>query len=155
MQPVVEQIRQHIAGQLVPPPVSADDIAEAERQLSFPLPDLLRELYATVADGGFGPSYGFIPLQKPDSDGSPQESAVLLYALFRRGNRDTPSSPWPERLLPFLHWGCTILSCVDCSSPSLPVFRNDADGSLTAEAPSLEGWLNDWLAGRDLWKLPT
>jgi hypothetical protein len=154
MESIVERVRQHLSG-LLPPPLSAAEIEEAEQRLTFPLPDLLRELYATVADGGFGPSYGFLPLLKPGPDGSPYESAVLLYAFLRRGDRDHPSYPWPERLLPFLDWGCAVLSCVDCSSPSLPVFRDDSSGSLAAEAPSLEGWLNDWLSGRDLWKLQT
>jgi len=153
MQPVIDKIREHIAGRGLPPPASAAEIDGAEHQLAFPLPQLLRELYATLADGGFGPSYGLLPLLKPAPDESAFESVVLLYSLLRRGDRECPATPWPERLLPILHWGCAILSCVDCSSPLLPVLRADSSGSLVAEAPSLEDWLNDWLAGRDLWTI--
>jgi hypothetical protein len=142
-------------GQRLPPVASRAEIEEAERRLAFPLPSLLRELYRTVADGGFGPSYGFLPLLKPAPDGSDHESVVLLYELFKVGNRGHPDSPWPQRLLPCLDWGCAILSCVDCSSQSLPVFRSDSSDLLTAEAPSLEDWLNQWIAGRDLWKTQT
>jgi hypothetical protein len=65
MHAIVQQLRQHTAGQKLPPPVSAADIAETERCLGFSLPSLLRELYGTVADGGFGPTYGFLPLLTP------------------------------------------------------------------------------------------
>src|SRR5437763_1861679 len=102
MQPVVERIRKHIAGQGVPPPASTAEIEDAERQLAFPLPNLLRELYATVADGGFGPSYGLLPFLKAAPDESEYESVVVLYALLRCRDRDNPSSHRPERLLPFI-----------------------------------------------------
>jgi hypothetical protein len=147
MQSIIARVREQAAGPGMRPPVSAAEVEEAERQLGFPLPDLLRELYLTVGDGGFGPSYGVLPLLKPEPGGMGHESVVLLYALLRHD----PS--WPERLLPFLDWGCAIASCVDCLSLSLPVIRYEEE-VFTPEAPSLEHWLNDWLAGRDLFRIP-
>lgn len=152
MQQIVERVRRHVTGHALPPPAPLAVIEEAERRLAFVLPDLLRELYATIADGGFGPAYGFLPLLKPAADGSEHDAIVLLYELFRRGEFDNLSSAWPDRMLPLLDWGCANLSCVDCSSPSLRVFRDNSTGLLTAEAPSLEHWLNDWLAGNHLWR---
>src|SRR5437868_4644956 len=110
MHPVVERLRQHIAGQKVPPPASSADIAEAEGRIGFTLPHLLRELYGNIADGGFGPSHGFLPLLTPDSEGMGCESVVHLYTLFRGDDPGSPCWFWPERLLPVLDWGCAILS---------------------------------------------
>jgi hypothetical protein len=51
---IVHEIKRHI-GDTKLSVVSPSDIAEAERRLGFPLPELLRELYTSVGDGGFGP----------------------------------------------------------------------------------------------------
>jgi hypothetical protein len=160
MHAIVERLRQHTSGQKLPPSVSDADIAEAERRLGFQLPGLLRELYGTIADGGFGPPYGFLPLLKPvpetrlmNLSAPGRESVVQLYTLFRGGDPEDPSWSWPERLLPVIEWGCAIRSCVDCSSPSLQVVRDEPDVSRITESPSLERWLSDWMAGRDLWKI--
>ena len=40
------------------PPATAQQAAETEYLLGFALPHLLRELFMTVANGGFGPGYG-------------------------------------------------------------------------------------------------
>jgi hypothetical protein len=160
MHTIVERLRQHSVGKKLPPPVSDVDISETEKRLGFQLPDLLRELYGTVADGGFGPPYGFLPLltpvletKLPNLSLPSRHSVVQLYTLFRGGDPEDPSWTWPERLLPVLEWGCAIRSCVDCSSPLLPVVRDERDVSRITESPSLERWLSDWMSGRDLWKI--
>ena len=160
MRSIVELLRKHTAGQKLPAPAPICELDEAERRLGFELPYLLRELYGTVADGGFGPSYGFFPLltpvpeiKLPNLNLPGCDSVVQLYTLFRGGDPENPSWSWPERLLPVLEWGCTIRSCVDCSSPLLPVIRDEPDISRTTESLSLERWLSDWMAGRDLWKI--
>jgi SMI1 / KNR4 family (SUKH-1) len=160
MNAIVERLRQHTAGQKLPPPASVADIAEAEKRLGFRLPSLLRELYGMVADGSFGPPYGFLPLLTPVPETKlpnlslpGRDSVVQLYTLFRGGDPEEPSWSWPERLLPVLEWGCAIRSCVDCSSPSLAVVRDEPYVSRITESPSLEQWLSDWMGGRDLWKI--
>ena len=65
MHTILVRLRQHTSGQKLPPPVSDAEIAEAERRLGFQLPGLLRQIYGTIADGSFGPAYGFLPLLTP------------------------------------------------------------------------------------------
>lgn len=40
------------------PPATEEQLRATEQALGFPLPPLLRALYAQVANGGFGPDYG-------------------------------------------------------------------------------------------------
>jgi hypothetical protein len=42
------------------PPVTEQAVAQAESELGFFLPPLLRALYTRVADGGYGPGHGFL-----------------------------------------------------------------------------------------------
>ncbi len=98
MHPIVEQLRRHTAGEKLPPPASLADIDEAEKRLGFQLPSLLRELYGIVADGSFGPPYGFLPLLTPVPETTlpnlnlpSRESVVQLYTLFRGGDPEDPS----------------------------------------------------------------
>src|SRR5436305_15331855 len=44
------------------PPAPASVIESAEKALGFLLPPLLREIYASLANGGFGPAYGLVGL---------------------------------------------------------------------------------------------
>lgn len=150
---IVHEIKRHIGDPKLPV-VSPSDIAEAERRLGFPLPELLRELYTSVGDGGFGPGYGFLGLIKPVTIGDfAGESVVQLYELFRSGDPEDPTWTWPERVLPVLDWGCAIRSCVDCSTSALQVLRDEPYVSRVPESLSFEQWLRDWMAGRDLWKI--
>jgi hypothetical protein len=138
------------------PPVTERALAGAEARLGFPLSPLVRALYTQVADGGYGPGYGVIELDGDE-----------YWLVGSRGQMDVESanSPggrwWPERLVPFVNWGCHYFSGVDCSRPSCPVFFYDHDravGDMTftdclfPDADSLAGWLSDWLAGEDLWE---
>src|SRR4051794_36254641 len=40
------------------PPASEAAVRATERRLGFSLPETLRQIYLTVANGGFGPGYG-------------------------------------------------------------------------------------------------
>ena len=135
-------------------PLSAEDILEAERQLGFPLPPLIRRIYSEVGDGAFGPGYGFYGLLE-GTDEFPDDTVVGLYQSFRRPDPDDPSWSWPEKLLPLTDWGCAIRSCVDCTDLSLPVLRFDPNSGasrvISPEGYSLENWLQAWLDGKDLW----
>jgi len=44
------------------PPASREQIERCEAALGFPLPELLRRLYAEIGNGGFGPGYGLLPI---------------------------------------------------------------------------------------------
>jgi hypothetical protein len=137
------------------PPVSERAFARAEAEIGFPLPPLLRALYTRVADGGYGPGTGFIPIA--GDEWSLVERAKWACSLTE-GSGD--GLWWPPRLVEVVSWGCLYMSCVDCSLPSCPVIFYDFDCNvegatqadyLYPEAESLEGWLWAWLDGVDLW----
>jgi hypothetical protein len=45
------------------PKASEQQMRDTEQQLGFPLPRLLRHLYAQIANGGFGPGFGIIGVE--------------------------------------------------------------------------------------------
>jgi hypothetical protein len=128
---------------------------DAEVALGFPIPAPLRRLYSEVGNGGFGPGYGFYGLAS-GTEQFPDENVVYLYTLFRKGDPEDHSFSWPHMLLPVLDWGCAIRSCVDCSTPWLPIIRHDPNVEVPvqfqAEDWHLEEWLQAWLDGYDLYK---
>ncbi len=136
-------------------PATDATIRDAERALGFPIPAPLRRLYSEIGDGGFGPGHGFYGLAS-GTDKFPDESVVFLYTLFRKGDPEDPSFSWPYMLLPIMDWGCAIRSCLDCSTPSLPIIRHDPNVSAPLQFRSedwhFEEWLQAWLDGYDLWK---
>ncbi len=58
---------------------------------------------------------------------------------------------WPERVIVLCDWGCNIYSCLDCSSPELPIFCMDNNENFllerALEAPSLYQLLEMWIDG--------
>src|SRR5262249_9212556 len=42
----------------LPAPATAGELAAAESRLGFPVPPVIRRVYADVANGGFGPGHG-------------------------------------------------------------------------------------------------
>jgi hypothetical protein len=136
-------------------PVTEAAVAQAESELGFPLPPLLRALYTRVADGGYGPGRGFLTF-------AGDEWSLVERAKSTCSAAEEVSDElwWPPRLVEVVSWGGHYMSCVDCSRPSCPVIFYDHDcnieGALQAdylypEADSLEGWLWAWLDGVDLW----
>ncbi|MGW1889316.1 SMI1/KNR4 family protein [Streptomyces sp. NPDC002004] len=134
----------------LPAPVQAGSVARAEAALGFPLPPLLAALYLRVADGGFGPEYGLLPLL----DGSPsgEQPVVAQYLARREEAGEAPDRPWPEGVLPISHWGCGMYACVDCHAEEAPVLlfepnADDVEHAWYMDAPSLDAWLRAWLDG--------
>ncbi|MEA2887316.1 MAG: hypothetical protein QOD11_1676 [Bradyrhizobium sp.] len=142
------------------PPASATQVAAAEAALGFQLPALLREIYMTVANGGFGPGCGLLGLQggKTFHSGRQEWNAVELYHSFRR--YPTRHERWGEKLLPICHWGCSYFSYIDCALPSAPVLALDENShghgpwgcAFGLHAISFEEWMQRWINGEDLWK---
>lgn len=131
------------AASLAPP---ADDaaIADAEKRLGFGLPPPLKQLYAQVANGGFGPGAGIMPL----------EEVVGAY----RGLIETPpgrrGQKWPAQLLPITR-NQPGHDCIDVQSGEIIFWDEEelADGasdkvwkrSFKPDAPDLGGWFERWL----------
>jgi hypothetical protein len=134
------------------------DIAEEETRLGFSLPPLMKRIYTEIGNGGFGPGYGLIGLTNgvPDDTG---QTAPTIYEQFR--SPDANDLKWPNGLLPICHWGCAILSCVDCVDPNfrMRIFDpNVHDGDDWADAffeesPGFDIWIRAWASGIDLWEL--
>ncbi|AWW38155.1 hypothetical protein ADL00_38230 [Streptomyces sp. AS58] len=134
----------------LPAPVDPATLARAEAALGFRLPPLLADLYLRIADGGFGPEYGLLPLL--DSSPADERPAVVQYLAHRDSGRKRPERPWPDGVLPISHWGCGMYACVDCRTPQAPVLlyepsADDADHAWYVDAPSLATWLGSWIDG--------
>jgi hypothetical protein len=125
-------------------PLDDDVIAAAEARLGFALPAEVRRLYAEVADGGFGPGAGLLPLDR-----------VVETYLDRIANPPGwRGQVWPARLLP-LTWTDPGNDCIDtgtgemiywdeeelASGPSDKVWRR----SFKPDAPDLATWLERWV----------
>lgn len=147
-------------------PATAAEIEETECELGFPLPALLRELYSTVANGGFGPGYGLVGAK----GGAPADWAKDLAQAYRTDRDPSPRleqsdahpgdpdwfepfhDEWPGRVLRLVHWGCAIWSCFDVRRGRVlryePLHGKSARGAMMVEAVSLESWFEGWLARR-------
>ncbi len=142
-------------------PLDAAAIMGAERTLGRALPPLLREVYGTVGNGGFGPGHGLLPLVAVDSNDE-LESVVDLYCGLHATDPEDPVWSWPDDLVLFCDWGCAIRSCVDTSSPEGAVVtfdpnvraeRESMDAAFALTHTNLRAWFEDWIAGVKLWDL--
>lgn len=121
----------------LPAPLDTEDVRRAEAVLGFALPPLLGALYTRVADGGFGPEYGLLPLER----------SVAVYTAMRES-----AWRWPEGVLPIADFGCAMQACVDCRSESAQVLLfepnpGDPDLAWYLDSPALADWLRGWLDG--------
>jgi len=140
-----------------PPPANREAVDACEQALGIQLPPLLREIYLNVANGGFGPGYGVIGVEGGFSNG--RGTLVELCREFKSLEEEDPAWQWTSTWAPFCNWGCGVYSVVDCVDP-YPVFFLDSatkdEGAPMASIifphkESLALWLEDWLAGKDLW----
>jgi hypothetical protein len=138
-------------GSLDFPAAAIADIERAEQRLNFPLPPLLAALYIQLGNGGFGPEVIGLLGGAVDENG---RSIVELYELMRLSDPTDHTWQWPEKLVPFVDWGCAIKSCIDCSAAPYQVVRFDPNGhtdtsswddAFHSESPSLEAWFEGWL----------
>jgi hypothetical protein len=120
------------------PPVEEDLINLAEASLGFALPELVRQCYLRVGNGGFGPGHGMIGLR----DGYPDDlSGACLPDLYHHYKQDA-DNPWPDRLLPLFVVGCGLVDSIDCSAPGCPVVRM---AGMKRTETSLYEWLEVWV----------
>lgn len=131
---------------------SPDEIADAESQLGFHLPPLLRRIYE-IANGGIGPGFGLLPVD--DGEGglaAEYRSRVDSTYIPKPGEPGFDQYPWPERLLPVCDWGCAMWSCLDCRSDDGPIVTASNGLAFANTGHTLRSWLSAWLAGVDLFE---
>lgn len=132
----------------LPPPATAAWLAVAEAELGFALPDVMRRVYAEVADGGFGPAGGLLPLAD-------------VVATYHRYRVDPPMAPegqtWPSWLLPVIRYDLGV-DAVDATTGRVISWDHETLTERSAGpgwrrtfreiASSLEAWLDEWVRAR-------
>ncbi|MER6509293.1 SMI1/KNR4 family protein [Nonomuraea sp. NPDC001636] len=131
----------------LPPPATAEEVAQAERMLGFRLPPVLTHLYREVANGGFGPDYVLLPLA---GEG---RTVVREYREGRETSGPGADAHWPADVLPILDWGCGMYAAVDWRSPEGPVLLFEPNGisddrhhAWYVDSETLTDWLETWIA---------
>ncbi|WP_326830325.1 SMI1/KNR4 family protein [Streptosporangium sp. NBC_01810] len=119
-------------GEPLPPPATAEEVAQAEIILGFGLPPVLARLYCEVANGGFGPDYQLFPLA---GEG---RTAVNVYREERSMSESGGEVHWPADVLPILDWGCGMYAAVDCRSSEGTVLVFEPNG-IDVRRQGLEG----------------
>ena len=127
------------------PPVGADAIADAEAALGFPLRPEMRTIWAEVADGGFGPGPGLLPLA----------DIVTTYRDLTSEPQGEGGQAWPPTLVPVVAYDGDGFDCLDHDDGSIIGFdpqdlgRGRSDKAwqrgFREVAPSLAAFLTAWL----------
>ncbi len=132
----------------LPPPAGVERVVAAESALGFALPPLLHRVYAEVADGGFGPAHGLLPLAD-------------LVSTYHHHRLDPPMAPsgqtWPDRLVPVIGYdlGCDAVDATDgrviAWDPESLTERSGGPGwkrTFREISPSVAVWLETWVESR-------
>jgi hypothetical protein len=153
------------------PPATPAQIWVTEDVLGVPLPPMLRALYTTVANGGFGPAYGIIGIAGGYTFGANgrcqtldqmcKEDPALNYVdlssyLQERGNPpwiewDSMPRSWFRHFWPICYIGCGEDYYLDAKSGRIYANsvgwneQGDSARIIEYEAASLEEWLERWL----------
>lgn len=142
------------------PPCTCQAIEMAERDLGFRIPQVLSGIYTQVANGGFGPGYGVMGVAGGYTDDL-KHNIVEAYLGYAKPYPEDPTWNWPRGWVPICHWGCIIYSVVDFLNEPHAVYVADISAKEPGELmesifhvhkASFVQWLDDWMAGKDLWK---
>lgn len=130
-----------------PKPATTQAIAAAEAVLGFALPPALKQVLSGIADGGFGPGAGLMPLAE-------------IVATYRDLTANPPGprgQEWPRHLLPFTATRPGH-DCLDVKTGAVIVWDEEAlaDGasdkvwkrSFKPEAPDLAAWFARWVEAK-------
>jgi hypothetical protein len=135
------------APSVLPGPADEAWLAQVEARLGVPLPPALRRVYAEVADGGFGPGEGLLPLAH----------LADKYEELRSPGMMPRGRAWPEGLLPLVSmdpgW-----DCVEAATGRVIAWDPEDLSERSSEAvfarsfreihPSVEAWLTDWVGSK-------
>ena len=116
------------------PLVTFTQIQQIEEKLGCTLPDVLRTIYLEV-----GPQFHVL---HPDK----------LFTVKTQHNKKHLEAfgddPIGLTYLVICDWGCSVYTCVDCSTPLYPVLAYDAVGGLfIPERSSFDEWVYAWVNG--------
>lgn len=159
------------------PPAHEEQVEATEMRLGFPLPPLLRALYTSLANGGFGPGVGLKGIvggygsEESGTHADDRETVMDQYrwrsrtqtidlaeyrkqedGTERRISLELPSGVWPAQLLPICHLGCAQEACVDHQEQMFLVAPLERNGVywLLQLSWTLEEWLWRWVKGEEL-----
>lgn len=157
-------------------PATEEQIHATENRLRVPLPPLLKTLYTTIANGGFGPGCGFYGVV--DGYGSVETGygiQTVIAGYEDRGYKDLfdtsafaqyadtgnyreriskliPYSAWWRELLPICNLGCCQEICVDRQEHVFTVAPGEDETVywLRQQPWTLEEWLWRWVKNEEL-----
>lgn len=131
------------------PPATVADIDAAEAALGFAIRDEMRTLWTRIADGGFGPGPGLLPLA----------DIVATYRDLTTEPQGEGGQPWPPTLLPVVGYDGDGFDCCDQDDGRIIGFdpqdlgRGRSDRAwqrgFRQVAPSLAAFLTEWLDRAD------
>jgi len=131
----------------LPAPADEATVEAAEAVLRLTLPVAMRRVWMEVADGGFGPGFGLLPLGH----------VVKEYGSLRSPGMMPRGREWPAGLLPVLSqdpgWDCIEASTgrvIGWDPEDLSERSSEArfQASFSEVAPSVEAWLDEWLGAK-------
>ena len=130
------------------PPVSENELAEFERESGLQLPEILRRIYTEIANGGFGPSWGFNPLTH-DS-----QMSIDGWDRYERSQWESgqPPSGWPNPLIRICEIGCNAYFGIHLNGSEFPIYIVDPQNGGETELDWLEPqninlleWIKLWV----------
>ncbi len=166
------------------PPLTRSQLDECEKELGFELPELLRRVYAEVANGGVGPGKQLLGLRGGKFadlaltyDGDSDVLTIYnnyMTSEFEWEDFDDEAGDikweWEPRVLPLCDWENDEITVLDCNpGPSFGImilanlegpvnfrheFKSRAEGALKFPGVPLEEWLTSWIDGTEEKCLP-
>jgi hypothetical protein len=141
---LIMAVREHIAGRGLPDPASGEDVAEVERLVGHPMPQLLRRLYLEIANGGFGP-WQVVSLTDTGNWFSDCADIAMACQQFA-----APDHPLPSGIVPLMDRGCAMWAMIDFRTADGQMWDWDPNlcclpHALAPLEQSLAQWLTDWM----------
>lgn len=119
-------------------PTTNDHLDDVEARTGLRLPPLLRHLYTTHGNGGFGPGYGMLGIGGGHLDDLGRDALECRVDLVGAGT-----------LLPICNWGCATYSLVDCEDDDAAMWgfdpAADRGHELFDDNITFAAWLRAWV----------